>query len=157
MTAEDVKNLVGICGLYCGSCPSYIADRENDIEELENRARELDITVEDARCRGCHSDRVMVHCVECRNGFRQCAREQGVTWCFECGDFPCDRLRDFRDIHVINGISHHTRVIEDLQYMKEHGIEQWVAEQEKAGRCPGCGKSLYWYTRICPVCQTGIR
>lgn len=157
MTAEDVKNLVGICGLYCGSCPSYIADQENDIGELKRRAREFDITAEEARCRGCHSDRVMVHCVECRSGFRLCAHEHGVRWCFECADFPCARLRDFRNIHVVDGISHHARVIEDLQYMKEHGVEPWVTEQEKAARCPGCGKRLYWYSRVCHDCQTGIR
>ncbi len=154
---QDVRTLVGICGLYCGTCPSYIANRENNVAELEKRSRELNIPVEDTRCQGCQSDRVMSLCVDCHTGFRRCAREHEVTWCFECSDFPCERLRNFRDIHIVDGVSHHARVIEDLQYMKEHGIEQWVAEQEKAGRCPHCGKNLYWFSRVCPDCQNGIK
>ena len=153
---QDTTKLVGICGLYCGTCPSYLAYRENDVAELEKRSQELRTPVNEIRCDGCLSDKVMSYCVECRHGFRPCARDHKVTWCFECSDLPCERLRNFRDVHVVDGISHHAHVIENLQYMKEHGIEQWVAEQEKEGRCPQCGKRLYWYTRICPNCHFTI-
>lgn len=154
---QDIRKLVGICGLYCGTCPSYIAHSENNIAELEKRSQEFGIPVEDVRCEGCHSDRVMSICVDCRHGFRQCAREHRITWCFECADFPCQRLRDFTDVHIVNGISHHAQAIDNLQYMKEHGIEPWVEKQEKAGRCPQCGKKLYWFTLECPDCHTRIR
>jgi hypothetical protein len=80
-----------------------------------------------------------------------------VTWCFQCREFPCPRLWDFRDVHIVNGISHHAHVIEDLQYMKEHGMEQWVEEQERAGQCPNCGKRLYWFARECPTCHASVR
>ena len=54
-------------------------------------------------------------------------------------------------------VAHHAHLIDELQTIKERGIEQWVEEQEKAGRCPQCGKRLYWYTRRCTVCNTRIR
>ena len=154
---EDVRKLVSICGLYCGTCPQYLAYQENDAEQLAKISRERGIPVKEVRCDGCLSDRVISFCVECRHGFRQCAKEKKVTWCFECVDFPCQRLRDFTNIHIVDGISHHAHVIDDLQYMKEQGIEAWVEKQEKAGRCPQCGKRLYWFTRVCPNCQTRIR
>ena len=154
---QDARQLAGICGLYCGTCPSYLAQQKNDIARLAEQSRLKGIPVEEVICNGCHSDRVAPRCVNCAAGFRQCATEKNVMWCFQCDEFPCQRLRDFRDVHVVNGISHHEHVIEDLQYMKEHGVEQWVEEQEKAGRCPQCGEMLYWFVRECPNCQTKIR
>jgi hypothetical protein len=154
---HDVRELVGICGLYCGTCPRYLAYQENDVEQLNEISRETGVPIEEIRCDGCLSDNVSPTCLECRHGFRQCAGEKNVTWCFECDDFPCQRLHDFRDVHVVNGISHHIHVIEDLQYMKNHGVEQWVAEQERTGSCPKCGKRLYWFAHECPTCHTHVR
>ena len=154
---QDARNLVGICGLYCGTCPSYLAPRKNDSTQLEKQSQLKGITVAEYVCDGCHSDRVAPRCVNCAAGFRQCAAEKKVTWCFQCADFPCQRLRDFKDVHVFNGISHHKHVIKDLQYMKKHGVEQWATEQERKGRCPQCGEMLYWYDLECPTCQTTVR
>ena len=154
---QDVSKLVGICGLYCGTCPSYLAGRKNDEEYLERMSRERGYSIEEIRCDGCLSDKVAVHCTNCRHGFRKCAAEKQVTWCFQCDDFPCQRLKDFTDVHIVNGISHHERVIDDLEYMKKHGIEAWVEAQEKAACCPACGEMLYWFERECSGCHTQVR
>ena len=113
--------IAGICGLFCGTCPSY-----------------------PEKCEGCLSGRVADHCVECRPGFRACAKEKGVTWCFECGDFPCPRLEAFIPVHVENGVVHHENVITDLQLMREVGVQQWVDKQAKDNTCPDCGKLILW-------------
>ncbi|MBW2311331.1 MAG: DUF3795 domain-containing protein [Deltaproteobacteria bacterium] len=49
---------------------------------------EKGIPVEPIGCDGCLSERVSPHCVDCRHGFRRCAAEKKVTWCFECPEFP---------------------------------------------------------------------
>ena len=154
---QRIKDLAAICGLYCGTCPHYLAPRINDHEQLEQISQDKRIPVEGIGCDGCLSERVSPHCMECRHGFRRCAAEKNVTWCFECPEFPCQRLRDFRNTHIVDGISHHEHVIEELQYIKEHGIERWVDKQASAGQCPQCGKELYWFTRQCPSCHTQIR
>ena len=154
---QDVRKLVGICGLYCGTCPVYLAPRKNDTKQLEEMSQARGIPIKDIRCDGCLSDNLFPPCVECRHGFRQCAGEKKVTWCFECSDFPCQWLEDFKDVHIVNGISHHAHVIDDLKYMKEHGVEQWVEEQERGGRCPQCQEKLYWFDRQCPSCHLRIR
>lgn len=156
MTKEDWK-LIGICGIYCGDCPSYLASRKNDVPELEFRAREMGCGVEEVRCDGCHSDRVMKGCQECTSGFRSCAWEHGVTWCFECPELPCQRLEDFKDIHVENGISHHEHLVDELLYLKEQDVDAWLAKKDREGRCPQCGEKVYWKTRVCPDCGAGIR
>jgi len=150
---EDVKKLVGICGLYCGTCPSYLAYRKNDSTRIERLSRDKGYSPDELRCDGCLSDRVSVHCRDCRHGFRDCAGEKGVTWCFECDEFPCRRLEDFTGVHVVNGISHHESVIDDLRYMKQHGIEAWVEIQDRKARCPLCGEVQYWFDAACPNCS----
>ena len=154
---KDAWKLAGICGIYCGTCPSYLAQQENDVAELEKRAREMNFTIEEVRCDGCHSDNLMPTCVECRPGFRQCAREHGVIWCFECPDFPCQRLEDFKHVHIVDGISHHEHLIEELRYIKDHNLNAWLEKVDREGRCPQCGKRVYWFTRVCPDCHTHIR
>lgn len=154
---KEAWKLVGICGIYCGTCPSYLTHQENDIAELEKRAREMNFTIEEVRCDGCHSDNLMPTCVECRHGFRQCAREHGITWCFECPDFPCQRLEDFKHIHIVDGISHHEHLVEELQYIKDHSMEAWLEKMDREGRCPQCGRRLYWFVRDCPDCHTHIK
>jgi len=154
---KDGWKLIGICGIYCGDCPSYLAHQTNDIEELKLRAQRTGFTLEEVRCDGCHSENLMPTCIECRHGFRQCAKEHRVRWCFECSDFPCQRLEDFKDIHVENGISHHKHLVDELYYLRENGIEDWLTKKEREGCCPQCGKKVYWCTRTCPDGGTGIR
>ena len=154
---QDISKQVGICGLYCGTCPNYLASRKNDTTQLKKISQDRGIPIEDIRCDGCLSEKVFPPCLECRHGFRECAAEKQVTWCFECHDFPCERLRNFTNVHIVDGISHHANVIKDLQYMKDNGIEPWVEEQEKAGHCPRCGEALYWFVRSCSHCNTSLR
>ena len=115
------QQTAAICGLFCGTCPFY-----------------------PEQCHGCLSEKLTAHCVHCQNGFRKCASEHKVTRCFECEEFPCERLESFRKEHWENGIGHHTMVIEDLQYMKEFGIDTWVEKKTIDNTCPHCGKIIHW-------------
>lgn len=150
---NDVEKMVGICGLYCGTCPNFLAFEKNDRIMQKELSCSKGFSMEEIRCEGCLSDKVSNHCASCRHGFRQCAADHEVTWCFQCADFPCQRLEDFRHVHVVNGISHHIHVIDDLTYMKNHGIENWLNQQENKGKCVECGSMLYWFDRLCPHCH----
>jgi len=154
---NPIRNRVGICGLYCGTCPYFLAPRIGDTDMMTRLSQQNGIAAEALRCDGCLSDRVSHHCVDCRHGFRECASTHGVTWCFQCADFPCERLEGFRDIHIVNRISHHARVIEDLREIVNGGIDSWIEKQEADSRCPTCGKTLYWFDHSCSVCNTEIR
>ena len=149
---EQKRELAGICGIYCGTCPKYLAPRQGDTAEVQKMARDAGVTAGEVRCDGCLSGHVYRDCVDCRHGFRRCAREKGVTWCFQCAEFPCARLESFKDIHVVNGIWHHKKIVDHLQFMKEYGVEKWVDKEDAEGACPRCGKVLYWYARECPGC-----
>jgi len=146
------NRLVGICGLYCKTCPRYLAYQDQDKEELQKMSQADGVPVEAIRCDGCLSDHVYPTCRDCRHGFRRCAGEKKVTWCFQCPDFPCQRLEDFSKVHMVNGIWHHKRVVQNLQFMKDSRTKEWVRRQEKDESCPNCGKLLYWYALKCPRC-----
>ena len=118
------EGAAGICGLFCGTCPSYPAD-----------------------CHGCWSDKVRGECVRCVHGFRDCAEEHHVHHCFACAAFPCQRLEAFSKIHIVNGICHHENVIRDLRKMQEIGVTAWVEQQTKDHTCPRCGELMVWHQK----------
>ncbi len=131
---HDPEQITGICGLFCGTCPSFA----------------------DGICGGCLSGRVSETCAVCRHGFRDCAREHGIVRCSECGDFPCEMLERFRDAHIVDGISHHERILEYVRRQKEIGVAAWVREQEKLNACPVCKTLLIWCERRCRNCGSAV-
>lgn len=130
MKKQPDSRTAAICGLFCGTCPSYPKE-----------------------CEGCLSERTASDCTFCHNGFRDCAKAHGVVRCYECEEFPCQRLETFKGKHYCNGIGHHERVIQDLQYMKENTVEQWVQMQTQVHTCKNCGELIYWHDMQCHSCK----
>jgi hypothetical protein len=64
--------LVSYCGLYCGACRSYLAEK----------------------CHGCHDNSKATWCK-----VRSCCREKHVKTCAECDEFPdprtCGKFNNF--------------------------------------------------------------
>lgn len=59
------ERLLGKCGFYCGSCPTY----------------------KDGECSGCITAHQPGDCYT-----RDCVLERGISLCTECPDFPCDTI-----------------------------------------------------------------
>lgn len=124
------EKTAAICGLFCGTCPFYPHD-----------------------CHGCLSDKLTAHCMECPNGFRDCAQSHKVTRCYECPEFPCDRLKAFSKTHVVNGVGHHENVIKDLADMKQQGVKVWVAQKTKENTCLKCSGLIPWFNKKSHACK----
>jgi len=96
-----MERMIAYCGLVCTECPAYIATQANDVEQLKRVAAQWSaqfnttLTADDCACDGClaTTDRHMSHCDECV--IRACAIEKGVRNCAHCGDYPCEKLKDF--------------------------------------------------------------
>lgn len=131
---NHANEIVGICGLFCKTCPSFA----------------------DGKCNGCLSDFVAEHCAVCGHGFRDCAKEHGVVRCSECRELPCNRLRAFKDCHIVDGISHHEHIIDYVRGQRDLGVEAWAEEQEKLNTCPVCGTINVWCERKCRGCGREI-
>ncbi len=55
-------DLIGCCGFYCGSCPTY----------------------RQGACRGCRAAHAPGDCFT-----HTCVTRRGLRFCGECADFPC--------------------------------------------------------------------
>jgi hypothetical protein len=120
----------GYCGLYCAACPDY----------------------RDSKCHGCKSDNLKEGlCMNCN--LKSCAREKGVEFCFECTDYPCRKLEEFKtDKHC----PYHTEVYDYMDTIKTRGRDVWLSEMKKRWSCPGCGKELVWWDTECPECGVKV-
>ena len=85
---------IASCGLNCGECAAYKATKANDTAKLSELAAkwggDKGFTAQDMLCDGCTSDRVYRSCHGCT--VRNCARDQGVKVCSQCGDYTCGKL-----------------------------------------------------------------
>ncbi|HUT98453.1 MAG TPA: DUF3795 domain-containing protein [bacterium] len=131
------------CGLYCGACPVVLANERGNVEQ---RAAEWGMKPEELACFGCRSQTTAVFCTDC--GMRLCARNRGIRSCCECGEYPCEILKNFQaDEHP-----HHSVILKNLETIREKGLDAWLAEQAGRWRCPGCGARFTWYDTKCAEC-----
>ena len=147
------KEILAPCGLYCGVCAIYIADRTDNLKFKEAIAkskvyRAFVNTIEDVKCRGCQSENIneiFGYCRECK--IRDCVQKNGFVSCHECKDVPCKWLESF-PIPVGRKV-----IMRALPYWKEHGTLKWIEHEENRYKCPECGNSLYRGATKCNACK----
>ncbi len=135
------------CGLYCGACHALRATEEGRVEE---QAKAWGRDPEEVMCHGCKSDVLSGYCRTC--GIKACAVERHVEFCFECTEYPCERLIAFRD----DEWPHHSAVTRNLAELERLGLAQWLEVQTARWRCPACGRKTSWYDETCPGCGSEV-
>ena len=100
---------ISVCGLNCAKCR----------------------LLEKGECAGCRGPVDKHWSPDCK--FLPCAKAKGHRYCFECGDFPCDKLKAFAS----DGHEHHRLAVENLKEMRAVGLEKWITRQPKPMFCPG--------------------
>ena len=101
------------CGLDCGLCTKYY-------------------TVGASRCPGCcgpdffnkHPSCAYITC---------CVKKKGLEACGQCEEFPCSRFKAPEEYETMDSPSYppYSKVIANLNFVKEHGIEPFVELQSK--------------------------
>lgn len=131
------EELIAPCGMNCGLCVSYQAMR-SDINKLGFNKR---------YCPGCiprgkNCTYMKSHCQRVGKGL--------VRFCFECADFPCQRLKAldkrYRD-------HYHMSMIGNLEYLKNHGMACFLEEQAAKWKCPDCGGTICCHNGLCLNCH----
>jgi len=146
---EKIKKALGPCGLNCEKC---FANADGGIKYHSRKLQELlgnfDIYAErfitlidepkfknypafkimldyfsETNCRGCRDEccKLFKDC-----GVKECYKEKGADFCFQCDEFPCDKT-NFDD-HL------RKRWIEINQRIKEIGIENYYYEIKEKPR-----------------------
>jgi len=114
------------CGLNCAACDFYKAGygdkaKQQEIIDWFKRDYGKDITPEQTMCLGCHGPRETHWSPDCK--MMNCATEKGVSICFMCPEFICEKLNSFAN----DGSPTHRRTVENLKEMKRQGLEKWMS------------------------------
>ena len=118
----DKKLLTAPCGLDCFNCDAYV---DNLTEEYKKHASEfLKLPIEETPCKGCRDEKGNCKWANGQCATWDCVQEKGVTFCNECVEFPCEKLRPTK-----NGADYpHNIKIYNLCRMQLIGIDNWIEE-----------------------------
>ena len=128
--------LIAPCGMNCSLCSGYLA--------LIHKVKEKGIQI--PYCAGCR-----IRDKKCAFLKKRCPLllNGSVEYCFECDDFPCEPLKHldtrYKKLYKMS-------MIENLQYIKEHGIERFLESEKKKWQCPTCGELICCHNGICFNC-----
>jgi hypothetical protein len=134
------ENLIAPCGMNCGVCIAYLF-MQHDVNKQGFHRK---------YCPGCiprgeHCTHMGHHCELLGKGT--------VRFCFECKDFPCKRLkaldRRYRK-------KYHMSMIENLEYIRRHGVDEFLKKEEEKWRCKECGGVVCCHNGLCLECQIDV-
>lgn len=104
-------------------------------------------------CDGClKSDRGKPeHCRKC--GIKDCIREKGLSYCFECTEYPCRQIKYLEK-------SYRTRygasLMDNSRFVREKGLEAFMEQQKENYTCPQCGGIISIHDQECSECQRKV-
>jgi hypothetical protein len=129
-------SLVGPCGMNCGVCYAYL--------RVKNK------------CLGCRvpDPHKAVTCKECK--IKNCYKFRfGMAkFCFECEKMPCDKITH---IDTRYRTKYHMSMIENLNYLKEHGVESFLKNEKRRWTCPACGGTFCVHKHCCYSCGAELQ
>ena len=127
MDANTLKDLTAICGIDCFNCEFFCTNIDTFFATMapERKAgfHARGMTIEKLRCNGCRHGGCTAIQGKCDT--LECAKQQGVEFCFECKDFPCRKLQPLAE--GAERYPHNLKVY-NLTTIKNRGIEAWAAE-----------------------------
>ncbi len=130
------ERLIAPCGMNCGICVSYQAMKN----ELKKKGFHKQY------CSGCRS------CSQNCSLKRGCAklREGQVRFCFECEEYPCKKLKALDKRYRTK---YHMSMLENLEFIKKHGMDKFLEREEEKWRCPECGGVICCHNGLCLNCS----
>ena len=118
----DKKYLTAPCGLACFNCQYFEENITDQIRQAISKVR--NIPIEETGCKGCREEAGDCKYVEYDCKTWKCVQEKGVTYCFECDEFPCGLLAP-----SAKGANFpHNMKVYNLCRMKLIGIDAWIEE-----------------------------
>ena len=131
------EKLIAPCGMNCGICSRYLALR-NDIRSKGIRM---------AYCSGCRPRNRL--CAFVKRGCSLLLNGQ-AQYCYECKDFPCPNLlkldKKYKTFFRMS-------MIENLEYIRDNGTDQFLAKEVEKCKCPNCGGVICCHNGLCFDCS----
>lgn len=104
-------------------------------------------------CAGCfNSDKGKPeHCRQCK--IKDCIKKKELTYCFECSEYPCQRIKNLEKSY---NKRYQTSLMENSEYVKLNGLEQFMLYQKEKYTCQKCGGIISIHDQECSECQNKI-
>lgn len=118
------------CGMNCMVCYVHLKEKKS--------------------CHGCYGDDVdkPKRCKVCK--IKDCVKEKGQSYCYECTEFPCIKIRNLEK-------SYNTRykasLIENSKMVRDNGVENFLKFESKKWICKKCGCVVSLHDKICSGCN----
>jgi hypothetical protein len=128
--------LIAPCGMNCAICSAYLAQKY-DLKKQGIRR---------------------IYCTGCRPHGKYCVFKQKnckqagnglIQYCYECTAFPCRRLKQLDKRYRTN---YRMSMIENLDFIKEQGIEKFLKKEKETWRCSECGGTISCHGGLCFKC-----
>ena len=131
------EKLIAPCGMNCSLCIAY-QFKENDINRRGFHKK---------YCPGCflRGD----NCTHMGDSCELLAKGS-IRFCFECKNFPCKRLKALDKRYRTK---YHMSMIENLNYIKEFGMEEFLKKERDKWRCTECGATICCHNGLCLNCN----
>jgi len=131
VSAAVKKTLIAPCGMNCLLCMAYPREKK--------------------QCPGCRGDDTNKSrsCAACI--IKNCVKlaETSSGYCFNCEKYPCLRLRQLDKRYRTK---YSMSMIENLEYIRQQGITEFIKNEEKRWTCPQCGGAICVHRDNCLYC-----
>jgi len=127
-------NLIAPCGMNCAICLGHLREKK--------------------QCQGCREIDAyeLSYGRKCTIRSCQILKEKNLKVCSDiCEKFPCLRLKNLdKRYRTKYGMS----MLENLENIKNIGIEKFVEQEQIRWKCPKCGELLCVHRTSCLKCDT---
>lgn len=125
--------LIAPCGMNCAICIAYLGYHMNGSKKKNN-------------CTGCKIRNK--NCAFIKKRCKYLPKNE-VEYCYECGEFPCENLKKLDKKYRAR---YDMSMIDNLKFIKERGMDEFLKQQKKRYKCPKCGGTICVHTKICYDC-----
>ncbi len=134
MPEKIEENMIAPCGVNCLACGAHLDAKKP--------------------CSGCRTPAEQITRKSCRNcAKKSCAFEKGLKWCFECGSFPCVRIKSLNKSYTRNY---------DVDLV-QNGLEArrdmpaFLRAQKEQFTCANCGGVIDQHHQRCSECKGALK
>lgn len=132
---EDISaSMLAPCGMNCFVCYKHLKNKKP--------------------CRGCWGEEAAKpeHCRKC--DIKDCAIEQGCSFCFECPTFPCAIIKrldkSYRQRYQVS-------LIENALQIKTAEVQQFLSEEKNKWTCGECGGVIGLHDGLYSECGKSMK
>ncbi len=86
-------------------------------------------------------------CKACQ--IKACADEKGLTYCYECDDFPCLRIKNLDKSYRKR---YQVSLIENSKAVFDKGLETFLLHEKKRWTCADCNGVISLHDKQCSKC-----